>query len=147
MEPQNDLLNNDLYVTSQAQEFLMTSSKWGKFLSIVGFISCVILLILGIFFSTMMSGSYQFSKLPMGGTFLGILYVIMGLLLFFPCLFLFRFSVKMKEALINSRQDSFENSLESLKSMFKFYGIVTIVVVGFYILVIIAVLIGIMVGH
>ena len=35
-----DLLNNDLQVTPLSQNFLSEAAKWGKFLSVMGFIFC-----------------------------------------------------------------------------------------------------------
>ena len=60
---------------------------------------------------------------------------------FFPCLYLYRFSVKMQSAVKAVSQENFDESLMNLKSMFKFYGIFTIVILSFYALVFI---IGIM---
>ena len=144
MEQQHDLLSNDLYVTEIAQQNLLASARWGKFLSIVGFIGCGLMIVGGIIFSTILSGSEQFSRLPIGVGFIGAIYVIMAVLLFFPCLFLFKFSVKMRDAITNVRQDSFEASLENMKLMYKFYGILTIIILGFYALAILAGIIGTM---
>lgn len=132
MEQQHDLLSNDLYVTEISQQYLLASAKWGKFLAIVGFISCGLLIVVGVIISTVLSTSEQFSKLPIPGGLFGAIYIAMSALLFFPCLYLFKFSIKMKDAINNLHQDSFETSLENMKSMFKFYGIFTIVMLGFY---------------
>jgi hypothetical protein len=56
-------------------------------------------------------------------------------LLFFPCLYLNKFSVKMKTALNSINQEDFEDSFKNLKSLFKFYGILSIILLSFYALV------------
>lgn len=40
-----DLLSNDLQVSPQAQSYLAESAKWGKFLAIMGFILCGIMIL------------------------------------------------------------------------------------------------------
>lgn len=138
METQQDLLSTDLSVTAIAQEYLLTSAKWGKFLAIVGFIGCAIMVIMGVFFSSIMaSNSLQFAKFPFPPALLGILYVVIAAMMFFPCIFLYKFSAKMKEGILTANQESFETGLENMKSMFKFYGILTMVVLGFYALAIV----------
>lgn len=142
MEEQHDLLANDLYVTESIQENFLISSKWGKFLSIVGFISCGLLVIGGIYLATN-SSLGQLSRFGATAPTLGLTYIIMAGLLFFPCLYLFKFSAKVKEAVVNTRQDSFESSIESLKAMFKFYGILTIIILGFYLIIILVLMVGV----
>lgn len=133
MESQHDLLSNDLAVTAIAQEYLLISAKWGKFLSIIGFVGCGIMILIGVFFSSFMaSNSMQFSKLPFPAAMIGVIYVVIAALMFFPCIFLFKFSVKMKDAILTASQENFEIGLENMKSMFKFYGILTLIVLGFY---------------
>jgi hypothetical protein len=67
--------------------------------------------------------------------------------MFFPALFLFNFSTKMRRALGNNDQPVMVESLKNLKSYFKYYGILAIIGLSFYALVILAAIIGVMVGH
>ena len=64
-----------------------------------------------------------------------IVYLAIAVLLFFPCLYLNKFSVKMKTALNSINQEDFEDSFKNLKSLFKFYGILSIILLSFYALV------------
>jgi hypothetical protein len=66
-----------------------------------------------------------------------LVYVLIGLLYFFPCLYLFNFSSKMQIALRNNDQELLNQSFKNLKSCFKFIGILTIIVISIYLLVII----------
>jgi hypothetical protein len=71
-----------------------------------------------------------------------VVYLLLALLFFFPCLYLFKFSVKMQASLNSMSQENFEESLKNLKSMFKFYGICTIVMLSIYALIFLIAMIG-----
>ncbi len=143
-----DLLNNDLQVTPQTQSYLTESAKWGKFLAIMGFIFCGFMIILAFIIPFVLSQVQQEStSLPVGfnsglKAWLTLLYLLFAVLFFFPCLYLYKFSVKMQAATRNVSQENFDESLMNLKSMFKFYGILTIVTLSFYALIIIVSIIG-----
>jgi hypothetical protein len=84
-----------------------------------------------------MSSSMVAPGFGMGNTAIVFLYAGLALLYFFPCLYLFRFAQKMKQALNHSDQESLITSLGNLKACFRFMGILTIVVLGIYLLVIV----------
>ena len=144
-----DLLNNDLQVTPQSQSYLTESAKWGKFLAIVGFIFCGFMVILAFLIPALFSQLAQnsaseatFSFSSSTKTIMTVMYLILAVLLFFPCIYLYRFSVKMQVATRNISQENFDDALMNLKSMFKFYGIFTIAILSFYALIIIVSIIG-----
>ncbi len=72
-----------------------------------------------------------------GGAFLSIVYVLVALLYFFPCLYLFRFSTRMQTSIRSNDQRLLNSSFSNLKSCFKFMGILTIVVLACYFLALI----------
>ena len=135
-----DLLNDDLQVSPVSQSFLTEAARWGKFLSIAGFIFCGFIIVTSFFIPTIYSNLSRLNGLApelinSAAYSVSILYLIAALVLFFPCLFLYRFSVKMKIALTTISQENFEGSLKNLKSLFKFYGIITIILLSFYALI------------
>jgi hypothetical protein len=135
-----DLLNNDLQVSAASQTFLNEASRWGKFLSIIGFILCGLMAVAAFFapsFYTKLSAFNEMSPAVAGATstIITVVYITFAILLFFPSLYLNRFSVKMKTALNSINQVDFEDSFKNLKSLFKFYGICSIVLLSFYTLV------------
>jgi hypothetical protein len=132
-----DLLSNDLQVSPQAQSYLAESARWGKFLAIMGFIVCGFMMILSFFMPVFLtqlppynSVSTEFSSgMKVGMT---IVYLLLALLSFFPCFYLYKFSVKMQLAVKMVSQENFDESLMNLKSLFKFYGIFVIIILSFY---------------
>lgn len=143
-----DLLNNDLQVSPASQTFLSEAARWGKFLSIIGFILCGLMVVVAFFIPTLIMNlppynqmvSTMTSAMSVGFT---IGYLLLSLLLFFPSLYLYKFSVKMKLALNSISQENFETSLQNLKSLLKFYGIFAIIILSFYALVFIIGMLGV----
>ena len=136
----SDLLNNDLQVSPQAQSYLTESARWGKFLAIMGFILCGLLAVVAFFLPAFLTRLPPYNSMPGAYTSgmqagMTILYLLFALLLFFPCMYLYKFSVKMQSAVKSVSQENFDESLINLKSMFKFYGILTIILFSFYALV------------
>jgi hypothetical protein len=96
---QRDLLSNDLVISSISQSNLLSSAKWAKFLAIVGFIFIAIMIIGGLFAQTLLSYSRP-DSLPYTGDmikYMGIVYVVFAVILFFPCLYLFNFLIKCRK--------------------------------------------------
>ena len=124
---QHDLLSNDLVVNDATQVNLISSAKWGKFLSIVGFIGCVLMLLAGIYMATIMPSLGVYAYASESARIAGFVYIITSIILFFPCLYLNKFSNKIREAIRSTSQESLDTAFLNLKSMFKFYGIVTII--------------------
>lgn len=130
---QRDLLSNDLLINNTSQANLVTAAKWGKFLAIVGFIFIGLMIIGGIFAQTAISTSDSSVFYPGEYVqYIGIVYVIFAAVLFFPCFYLFKFSNKTMEAVKSSSQESLDAAFINLKSMFKFYGIFTIILLVIY---------------
>jgi hypothetical protein len=131
----------ELQIDGDSQAHLRESAKWGKFLSIMGFIFCGLFVLAGIFAGTIFASlgdQYGTSTSPMPGSFMGGLmtavYIILALVYFFPCLFLFRYSGRMQVALRNNDQLQLNTAFANLRSLFKFLGILTIIVLAFYVI-------------
>lgn len=134
------MLSNDLELSPLAQSYLTEAARWGRFLAIMGFILCAITIVLSFFMPAFVAQlppyntmSFEYSaaiKVTMT-----VVYLLLALLFFFPCLYLYRFSVKMQSAVKGMSQENFDESLKNLKSLFKFYGVFTIVIFSFYALV------------
>jgi hypothetical protein len=127
---QRDLLSNDLQINSVTENHLTEIAKWGKFLSIAGFIMCGFMAVIAFFIGNYMSRLSGFNSAYVTGYSAGVTigYLIIALIMFFPCLFLYKFSVKMQQALKSANQEVLETSFQNLKAMFKFQGILAIIV-------------------
>jgi Family of unknown function (DUF5362) len=135
----------DLRIDPQTSGFLSESAKWARFLAIVGFIFCGLIVLVAVFAGSVLSSAFRnFAGEGglIGSAFITVFYILFALLLFFPCLFLYNFSTKMLIALRTNDQELLTTSFKNLKSWFRFYGIVTIVVLALYGLGIILALVG-----
>ena len=137
-----DLLNNDLQLTPNGISYLLESSRWGKFLAIMGFIMCGFMAVLAFFIPALFTQVPPYSQMSSSfssgfRTGMTVVYLLLAVMMFFPCLYLYKFSVKMQTAVKNTSQENLDESLMSLKSMFKFYGILTIIILSFYALAVI----------
>lgn len=142
-----DLLNNDLQVSQPVQSFLNESAKWGKFLAIIGFIFSGFMIVIAFFIPTVIMNIPPYNTMPSSlssglATGMTVIYILLSLLLLFPCLYLFKFSVKMQVSLNTVSQENFEESFKNLKSLFKFYGIFVIIMLSIYMLVFILAMFG-----
>lgn len=132
--------SNQLIISGEAATHLRESGSWGTFLAIVGFVFIGLFVLIGLFASTI------FAQL---GTSAGIssvaftvVYLCLGALYFFPTLYLYRFSIRIKEALQKRDSILLTDALESLKSFWKFMGILTAVILGLYVLVFLGGILG-----
>ncbi len=133
----------DLQVDMQATMYLRDAAKWAKFLAITGFVFCGFIAIAGIATASILgrASSAFGSSYAMGSSIMvSIIYVGMAVVYFFPCLYLLRFSSKMNIALLSNDQLEMNNSFSNLKSCFRFLGILTIIMLGFFALSILSIL-------
>jgi hypothetical protein len=126
----------ELGMSAQARNHLYEAARWGKFLAIVGFVGIGLLvlvgLVMGILFGAAGSEFGAGGLGMLGGGFMTLLYILIAIFYFFPVLYLYRFSMRGMSAARNGSQAELEDSLANLKSMFKFLGILTVVVLCLY---------------
>jgi len=156
MEQNQDSSLFGINVDQTGKSHLAEAAKWAKFLSIMGFIFCGFIILLGLFFGSFMSmfssqyGNNPYSELPAASTGFGaamaVLYIVIALIYFFPCLFLFRFSTKMKAALASNDQEFLNASFQNLKASLRYVGIIMIVMLAFWALAFIVGLLGVATG-
>ena len=137
---------NLLYIDDQSRHYLTNGAMWAKFLAIIGFIYCFLMVILAFFIGTffsMFSANMMDSDLPgpgMGiftGGFMTVLLLVIAIVYFFPCLYLYRFADKMQQALRNSSQAHLTTSFQNLRANLRFMGILVIVGISCYLLALI----------
>jgi len=124
-----------LSVSREIIQYLTETSKWGKFLAIIGYITMGIMVLLG---ALVMFGFSFLDRVPStfpGMRFMGLFYILMGVFYYFPVTFLYRFSIRVRRGIEENNPDLFEEGFRSQKSLFKFLGIFTIVILGIYALI------------
>lgn len=131
----------DLRIDNESTGFLSEAARWAKFLAIIGFIMCALMLIGG-FSASLIMGSLPEGMEGLEGEsyalyssysrkFTMVFYIVLGIISVFPYIYLFRFAARMQEALRSSDQAVLNSSFSNLKSLFKFAGVLTIIMLGF----------------
>ena len=152
MEHQQDSSLFGMNVDQAGKSHLAEAARWAKFLSIMGFIGCGLVVLIGVFFgsffrtfTTGLERNSPYGDMPDSGPYsaaMAFIYIIIALIYFFPCLFLFRFATKMKTALASNDQETLNVSFQNLKATFRFIGILTLIGLCFWLLAFIIGLLG-----
>ena len=123
----------DLAIDEESRSHLFETCKWAKLLSVMGIILSALMVLGGLIFSLV--GSTFTSGMGLGafGSFIGLIYLGLGALYFYPSWKLMRFSGNMPAALRKNDQSLVTEAFGNLKSCFKFWGIMTLVIIGLYI--------------
>ena len=122
---QNDHLTNmGLQVDAEVRQQLNDTSRWTKFISIVMFVACGLILLFGVIAGTQLTSTFK----KLGGVYnvLGgfdsyifiIIIVVVVALLAVIYYFLFDFSRKIKTALLSESTTEFNGALKSLRTFF-----------------------------
>jgi mannose/fructose/N-acetylgalactosamine-specific phosphotransferase system component IIC len=112
---------------------LNTTRKWTMFLAVIGYIFLGLFLILGLvagtFLSAFKSGE-NYIGIPETYTLLAV--PVSAIVLFFPGIYLFRYSKNMARAVKNYDKEALRISLKNLKNYFAYLGILVIVILVLY---------------
>lgn len=130
----------ELHLNSQAREGLKVAASWSMGLAILGFIGVGFMVLAGI----AMLGASSFIGDSLTGAFpfpfwiLSLFYLVIAALYFFPLLYLYQFSSRMKRALLYNEQQALTESCVNLGKHYKFLGIMMIALMVLYFIMIIA---------
>ncbi len=135
-----------LVVTEEIRSYIYETAKWARFLSIVGFVITGWLIIVAFSTSAFETAfqqtiiSVQLAEL--GSTVLMIFFLLTALVYFYPSLMLFKYATAAKTAVLYGVQESLEIAMAKMKSFFKFWAILTIVMLAFYAIAMLAVVVA-----
>ncbi len=137
-----------LVVDEQLKYYIRNTVKWAKFLAIVGFVITAFILIMAFSVGTLISTLSQVENFPRfgGSAMITIFYLIIAILYFIPCLFLYRFARRTQGAVDSNSQEQLLSGFDHLNRFFKFVGILTLIYLIFMALAVIAVIVGGMFG-
>ena len=141
---------NPFQLDEQMRYYLLNSTKWARFLAIVGMVTAILIAITAFFTGTIMStlsAVQQSSPMPAGiGVMLTIFYLAGAILYFIPCLFLYRFAKRTRTALESSSREQLLSGMDHLNRFFKFVGILTLIYLIIVVLAFVVAIIGGLIG-
>lgn len=119
---------DQLKINNSIKENLITAAKWARFLAIIGFVFTGFMGIASLFVlvTAMASGIGMLM-------FMAVIYIGLTAIMIFPSLYLIRFAGSTEKGLNSNKQGEFDYGIQNLKSLFKFTGIYTIVLIALYI--------------
>jgi hypothetical protein len=136
----NNLASSDFVLDNQSVSYLNETRKWTMFLSILGMITMGLLLVFAFAFNAILSsftGGLGMSgpAMMMPGAVFSVVFFILILLYIMPLFYLYKFSSSAKRAIETKSTDNIQRTFEYQKSLYKYIGILTIVILSFYLLV------------
>jgi hypothetical protein len=110
--------------------YLREASPWLRFLGILGFIGSGLMILGGFVFAALIillsDLADEFGGI-IGGSFIGVLYTVIGLLSFFPAKFCYAFGSKIRLYTQSNSEKDLEDAFKNNRSLWKFCGILAIV--------------------
>jgi hypothetical protein len=139
--------SNQSGLSSDDKSYLETAAKWAKFLAIMGFIVCGLMVLgalsmfaMGSALGSLASSETGSSMMGLGGGMfgagLGLVYLLMALPFFFTCLYLYRFASKIQASVYSSNMTATDAFL-NLRNYFRMRGYLVVAVIVFYVLAIV----------
>ncbi|GET33460.1 hypothetical protein PbJCM13498_23230 [Prolixibacter bellariivorans] len=137
--------NKGITLSEVALHHIKQTAKWAQFLAIIGFVGTALIVVAGLFMGTVMSslsqlGGSEMAKFP--AAWLSAIYIILGGVYFVPSWFLYKFSTETRTALLGNDEGVLTEALSNLRRTFKFLGIMTIIIIGLYVLVFVGLVVG-----
>ena len=131
----NPQSNESILINDEIREYLKETAKWANFLAILGFIGLGLMAI-AIIAMLFLHGYRPTYYTNVGeSSFIAVFYILLSLFYYYPINYLYKFSVNINKGLNSNDQELFTSGFKNLKSLFKFHGIVTIVVISIYIFI------------
>jgi uncharacterized BrkB/YihY/UPF0761 family membrane protein len=132
------LENRKIEIEQETLPHLNSIRKWAMFLAIIGFIFLGLIIIIGLIAGTFLTAFNSGEKglgIPESLMFVPIL--LLAVILFFPVLFLFRFSKHTSHAIQTLDKLELHKAIKNLKFCFAYIGILIIIIFSLYIVVLI----------
>ena len=130
----------NLRITENIQNNLLTATKWLEFMTILGTVGVALFFIIGIVLLFIPT----YDGVP--GALYGVIYMLLTLLYFYPIKKSFDLIKNTREAMGNASQMGLEQAAANVKSILKYFGILSIVCLSIYALILIICFIAIMAG-
>lgn len=139
--------NDRIVITDLALSKLDSIRKWAMFFAVLGFIGVGLMLIMGVgiaLIPTQLLAQFQpnaqYQQMPhtaLQGIKLSQMTVLIlfSLLYFFPVLYMYRFAVRTKKAILSNSDRIFEEALKALNTHFQIIGIITIIMLSLYFII------------
>ncbi|MBC7418769.1 MAG: hypothetical protein H7325_11505 [Pedobacter sp.] len=133
-----------LIVSEEMRSYIYDITKWAKFLSIIGYAVGILLLLgsfqIGSVLNSNPAALAALGPLAKGGSAaISLIYLLLAAFYFYPSMLLGRIASRGKQAVLFGDQENLDSTVLQMKSLFKFWGIITLVIIVAYVLLVILV--------
>lgn len=136
-----------IFFSDTVVDYLLESARWAKFISITGFVVAFFLAVFALGINSFLPALNQMAArtggaaIPAGSmtTFITIYYLAIAVICFLFYFKLYQYAGNAQKAMYNSSQDEVEKAFKQLGGFFKYWGILTIVIIGMVVMSVIAV--------
>ena len=128
----------DLMIDHDGQNQLTEMAKWAKLIGIMGLIMGLVIAFAGMLSAILGPGSGVYDGLRGLGPILSTISVVVGLVYLYPSWLLLKYATQMPVAVKKNDQLLVNEAFKNLKSCFRFWAILALIVLGFYAIAIIA---------
>lgn len=132
-----------LVVTEEMRSYFYDMAKWASFLAIAGFVFAGLTTIAAFTIGASVGqniqlANYQTQLGPVSPLVFTIVCLIGAFAIFYPSLLLFKYASKAKQGVLYGDQGELNEAISKLKSLFQFWGILTILYIGSQLILFIA---------
>lgn len=135
-----------LVVSEVIRSHIYETTKWTKFLGIAGFVFSAFIMLAALSIGAVLNTPQVSQALgplaSLGQVGIFMIYAVIAVLYFYPSLLMYKFSSKARQGILYGDQLALEESMEKIKQIFKFYGIITLVIVVIYLMIFLFAIIG-----
>lgn len=129
-----------LWISEDVRSYLYETSKWAKFLAVVGLIFSILTALTAFGAGAVMNSGAISANNPLmklGAAGITVIYLLLAVLQFYPSMQLYKFATAANQAVLYTDQESLSAAMHKLKSFFKFWGIITIAFLALYLMTIV----------
>lgn len=125
-----------LMVTEEMRSHFYEMTKWTRFLGVFGLVIAVAMLLSAFSLGAVMQQNPELASMTKGAGSgpLTIAFVIYALVIAYPSWLLLRYSSDARQGVLYGEQRALTDAVGKLKSAFKFWGLLTAIIVGFYLI-------------
>ncbi|NDV47362.1 hypothetical protein D0T49_09925 [Paludibacter sp. 221] len=134
----NEIGQISLKINYVGETLLKSAAQWGQFIAVINFISIgflAVVSILMIFLSSTLQEYQDFGEYPIA--IIGVAYLVMSIIYFFPTYFLSRACSRAKDAILKRDENILAKAFESLKNLSLFTGVMIILSLLFIVFMIV----------
>jgi phosphotransferase system glucose/maltose/N-acetylglucosamine-specific IIC component len=127
-------VKEELVFNDEIKGHLKETAKWGTFLAIMGYISVGLMTLVSLVLLAVRSTLTSFDRTGFLGKhpYFYLIYLVAALIYFFPVHLLYKFSSRAQKGLKFNDQSTINSSFKNLKLLYKFSGILVIVIMALY---------------